>query len=101
LTTAKYNKSIHSVINKRTVYIVQVDPNKPQTEVQNKIIEAQNTLRTRENASRQIRIFEVLVKSSRRLGDTLTLLCEERAVEAHLGTTVLIKERVVHIDKIK
>jgi len=105
LATAKYNKSIHSVVDKRPVDIMQKHPNDPQTDVQNKIVRAQNTLRARENASRQCRTFEVgekvLVKSNRRLGNKLTPLCEEKAVEADLGTTVLIKGRVVHKDNIR
>lgn len=105
MATAKYNESIHSVVDKRPVDIVQEHPDDPQTEVRNRIIKAQNTLRTRENASRQHRVFEVgekvLVKSNRRLGNKLTPLCEERAVEADLGTTVLIKGRVVHKDNLK
>lgn len=84
---------------------MQEHPDDPQTEVRNRIIKAQNTLRTRENASRQHRVFEVgekvLVKSNRRLGNKLTPLYEERAVEADLGTTVLIKGRVVHKDNLQ
>jgi len=61
--------------------------------------------RNRENASRRNRVFQVgdkvLVKSNRRLGNKLTPLCEERTIEADLGTTVLIKGRVVHKDNLR
>jgi len=44
---------------------------------------------------------KVLVKSNRRIGNKLTPLCEERTIEADLGTTVLIKGSVVHKDNLK
>ncbi|KAH8265713.1 hypothetical protein KR038_010730 [Drosophila bunnanda] len=94
LATARYNKSIHSVIDKR-----------PADVVQDKIRIAQDKLRSRENASRQNRVFEVgekvLVKSNRRLGNKLSPLWEEKVVKADMGTTVLIKGRVVHKDNLR
>jgi len=105
LAVTKYNKSIHSVIGKRQTDVVQSPPDDPQTDVQDKIKSAQAALRTRENGSRQNRTFEVgekvLVKSIRRLGNNLTPLCEERNVGVDLGTTVLIKGRVVHKDNLR
>jgi len=44
---------------------------------------------TKKKASRQNRVFE------------FPPLCEERAVEADMGTTVLIKGRVVYKDNLK
>ncbi len=59
----------------------------------------------RSNAYRQNRVFEVgekvLVKSSKRLSDKITPLYTEEKVDADLGTTVLIKGRVVHKDNLK
>jgi len=105
LATARYNKSIHSVINKKPAEVMQADPDDPQSDVQEKIKNAQNVTRNRENASRRNRVFQVgdkvLVKSNRRLGNKLTPLCEERTIEADLGTTVLIKGRVVHKDNLR
>jgi serine/threonine-protein phosphatase PP1 catalytic subunit len=105
LATAQYNKSIHSVVNRRPADIVQTHPNESQEEIRNRILKAQTALRARENATRQNRSFDVgekvLVKSNRRLGNKLTPLCEERAVEADMGTTVLIKGRVVHKDNLR
>jgi len=104
LATAQYNKSIHSVVNRRPVDIVLAHPDEPQEEMYNKIEKAQTALRARENASRKNRVFEVgekvLIKTNRKLGNKLTPLCEERAVEADMGTTVLIKGRVVHKDNL-
>jgi len=72
--------------------VVQTQSNDPQYEVQGKIKHAQDKLRNRVNASRQNRVFKVcenvLVKSNRRL-------------EADMGTTVLIKGRVVHKDNLR
>jgi len=97
LATAQYNKSIHWVV-------IVAHPDEPQEEMYNNIQKAQTALRARENASRKNRVFEVgekvLVKTNRRLGNKLTPLCEERAVEADMGTTVFIKGRVVHKDNL-
>lgn len=105
LATARYNMSIHSVINKKPAEVMRADPDDPHTDVQEKIKNAQILTRKRENASRQNRVFQVgdkvLVKSNRRLGNKLTPLCEEKTIEADLGTTVLIKGRVVHKDNLK
>nr|XP_043066520.1 Down syndrome cell adhesion molecule-like protein Dscam2 [Drosophila bipectinata] len=100
LATTRYNKSIHSVINKRPVDVVQTQSNEPQYELRDK----KNTPRTRnrENAYRPNRVSEVaekvLVKSNRRLGKKISSLCEEKTVEADMGTIVLIKGKVVHKD---
>jgi len=105
LATARYNKSIHSVIDKRPADVIQTQSDQPQYEIQDKIKITQDKLRNRENAARQNRVFKVcekvLVKSNRRLGNKLSPLCEEKIVEADMGTTVLIKGRVVHKDNIK
>jgi len=105
LATTKYNKSIHSVIEKRPVDAIQECTDDTQERTADKIKSAQDALRSRENASRQNRVFEVgekvLVKTNRRLGNKLTPLCEEKAIQADLGTTVLIEGRVVHKDNLK
>ncbi|KMQ81338.1 pol protein [Lasius niger] len=102
LATTQYNKS---VINRRPADIVLTHPDEPQVEIHNRIQKAQTALRAKENASRQNRTFDVgekvLVKSNRRLGNKLTPLCEEKAVEADMGTTVLIEGRVVNKDHLK
>jgi len=102
LGTTKYNKSIHSVIDKRPADVVQSNTDDLQIEIQEKIKSAQNALRNRENAPRQNRVFEgnekVLVKSNR---NKITPLCEERTVEAGMATTVLIKGRIVHKNNLK
>jgi len=105
LATARYNKSIHSVIDKRPADVVMAQSSDPQYEIQDSIRQAQDKLRSRENSSRQNRVFKiddkVLVKSNRRLGNKLSPLCEEKTVEADMGTNVLIKGRVVHKDNLR
>jgi len=105
LATARYNKSIHSVIDKRPADVVMAQSSDPQYEIQDRIRRAQDKLRARENSSRQDRVFKVgdkvLVKSNRRLGNKLSPLCEEKTVEADMGTKVLIKGRVVHKDNLR
>jgi len=105
LATARYNKSIHSVIDKRPADVVMAQSSDPQYEIQDRIRQAQDKLRARENSSRQDRVFKVgdkvLVKSNRRLGNKLSPLCEEKTVEADMGTKVLIKGRVVHKDNLR
>lgn len=44
---------------------------------------------------------KVFVKNNRRLGNKMTPLYEEATVEADMGTTVLIKGRVVHKDNLR
>ncbi|KAH8339635.1 hypothetical protein KR074_002912 [Drosophila pseudoananassae] len=94
LATARYKKSIHSVIVKRPADVVQTQSNDPECDIQDKIKHAQDNPRNIDNASRQNRVFEVgekvLVKSNRRLGNKLSPLSEEKTVDADMGTTALI-----------
>jgi len=105
LATARYNKSIHSVVDKRPAEVDMAQSSDPQFEIQDRIRQAQDKLRARENSSRQQRVFKVgdkvLVKSNRRLGNKISPLCEEKTVEADMGTKVLIKGRVVHKDNLR
>jgi len=79
LAITRYNKSIHSVIDKRPVDAIQESTDDTQERIADKIKSAQDALRSRENASRQNRVFKVgekvLVKTNRRLGNKLTPLC--------------------------
>jgi len=97
LATIEYNKTIHSVINKRPVDALHVPPGEPQGEISAKLKSARDALRTKLNDQRQNRVFKVAekvqVKRNRRLGNKLTPL--------DLSTTVLIRGRVVHKDNLK
>jgi len=85
--------------------VVVTQSNDPQCDIEGRIRHAQDKLRSRENASRQNRRFnagdKVLVKSNRRLGNKLSPLCEEKTVEADMGTTVLIKGWMVHKENLR
>jgi len=78
------------VIDKRPADVVMAQTSDPQYENQDRIRQAQDKLIARENSSRQDRVFKVgdkvLVKSNRRLGNKLSPLCEEKTVEADMGT---------------
>ena len=105
LATIKYNRTIHSITNKRPIDIFQFSSSELREEIKEKISKAQQTVLNRNNASRQNRTFEVgesvLVKNNKRLGNKLTPLYSEETIEADLGTTVLIRGRVVHKDNIR
>jgi len=51
LATARYNKSIHSVIDNRPADVVMAQTSDPQYEIQDRIRQAQHKLRARENSS--------------------------------------------------
>lgn len=101
----EYNRSIHSVTQKRPIDALYDASKETQHKVTKRIEGAQQVQNARLNQDRQNRVFdvgeEVLVKSNRRLGNKLTPLCIEEKVEADLGTTVLIKGRVVHKDNLR
>lgn len=105
LATIEYNKTFHSVTGKAPINIVHSASSELKEEIQLKVKNAQELQLQRHNKERQNRVFQVgdkvLVKTNRRLGNKLTPLCVEETVEADMGTTVLIKGRVVHKDNLK
>ncbi|GBP98456.1 Retrovirus-related Pol polyprotein from transposon gypsy [Eumeta japonica] len=105
LATAKYNRTIHSTINRKPIDVVHSSTIEIRKEIKDKIIKAQRDQLDRHNPSRQSRTFNVgdrvLVKNNKRLGNKLTPLYTEERVEADLGTTVLIRGRVVHKDNLR
>lgn len=101
----EYNKSIHSVTGRKPIDTLHDNSQETQQKVRERIEKAQLVQNCRLNQDRQNRVFDVgervLVKTNRRLGNKLTPLCTEEKVEADLGTTVLIKGRVVHKDNLR
>jgi len=75
------------------------------TNIKARLVKAQQDNIERCNPTRQNRISEVgeqvFVKNNKRLGNKLTPLCTEQKMQADLGTSVLIKGRVVHKDNLK
>jgi ribonuclease HI len=104
-STIEYNKTIHSVTNKKPIEIIHYSAPDFEAGIKDKVNKAQETQMKRLNETRRNRIFQVgervLLKSNRRLGNKLTPLYEEEVIEADLGTTVLIRGRVVHKDNLR
>jgi len=103
--TIEYNKTLHSVTQEKPVEILHSGPDDRCLGIKDKLVKAQKNNIERCNPARQNRVFEVgdevFVKNNRRLGNKLTPLCTEQKVQADLGTSVLIKGRVVHKDNLK
>lgn len=103
--TIEYNNTIHSVTDKRPIDIIHSSSPELEIEIGNKIQKAQQLLTNRVNETRHNRQFQigdtVLEKTNRRLGNKLTPLYNEGKIDADLGTTVLIKGRVVHKDNLR
>ena len=101
----EYNTTVHSVTGKRPIDIIHSSSPELKTEVGNKVRKAQQFQMNRVNGTRHNRQFQVgdtvLVRANRRLGNKLTPLYKENTIEADLGTTVLIKGRVVHKDNLR
>jgi len=103
--TIEYNKSIHSVTGHRPLDVIHTASNELQQKIKDKITKAQQDQLTRLNPNRQNRVFEVgekvFLKNNKRLGNKLSPLCSEGIIQADLGTSVLIKGRVVHKDNLR
>lgn len=103
--TVEYNRSIHSVTNQKPLDVIHAASPEFRQNIQEKIQKAQQAVLDRCDANRQNRIFEVgekvFVKNNKRLGNKLTPLCTEEKIQADLGTSVLIRGRVVHKDNLK
>lgn len=84
----EYNKTVHSVTRERPIEIVHSA----------RLVKAQQDSIGRCNPTPGERVF---VKNNKRLGNKLTPVCTEQKVQADLGTSVLIKGRVVHKDNLK
>lgn len=91
--------------NKKPIDVIHTTTMEMRNEIISSIAKAQQAQLDRNNPSRQNRVFDVgervLVKTNRRLGNKLSPLYVEEKVQADLGTTVLIKGRVVHKDNLK
>jgi len=105
LATTKYNRTIHSVTNKTPIKIIHSRSAEFETEISTKIQQAQEKRLDQINKDRIYKSYQVgdkvFLNSNKRLGNKLSPLCSEEIIEADLGTTVLIKGRVVHKDNLK
>jgi len=104
-STIEYNRSLHSVTESRPIEVIHASSDEMKLAIKAKIDKAQQSNLDRVNPSRQNRVFEVgervHLRNNKRLGNKLTPLYSEERVEADLGTSVLIKGRVVHKDNIR
>jgi len=103
--TVEYNKTIHSVTRlppKEALHSVNAEQ---KLAIISNIEKAQQANLDRCNPTRQNRIFEVgekvYLKNNKRLGNKLTPLYTEERVQADMGTSVLIRGRVVHKDNLR
>jgi len=96
LVTIEYNKTIHSITNKRPIDVIHSST----IELNTEIIQLERLNKTRQDRNFQVG-DRVLVKSNKRLGNKVSILYSEEIIEADLGTTVLIKGRVVHKDNLR
>ena len=101
----EYNRTIHSVTGRTPLEVIHTTPLELRDFIRERLINAQTNLLSTHNRDRIDRQFKVgdkvFVKSNKRLGNKLSPLYEEGIVEADLGTTILIKGRVVHKDNLR
>jgi len=98
LATASYNRTIHSVTDKKPIDTfntnrIQERNQRNKQQLQNRSLEKFNKVRTEKDYQVGDKVF---LKSNKRFGNKLSPLCSEQTIEADMGTTVLIKEMVVH-----
>lgn len=105
LATIEYNKTIHTVTNKTPLSIFHSASVHHNYDVADHLKTAQQHVLEYHNKARYTKSYnvgdKVLVKSNRRLGNKLTPLYSEQIIEKDLGTTVLIRGRVVHKDNLR
>lgn len=103
--TIAYNRTIHSITSQKPIDMIHSCALDFREAIKKKIKKAQEELLDRHNRTRQDKSFQVgdkvVVKTNRKLGNKLTPLGVDATIEADLGTTVLIKGRVVHKDNLK
>lgn len=103
LATMEYNKTTHFVTKEKPVDVLITPTLWPTIKL--KLAKAQGDILQRTSRTRRNRIFnvgdQVMVRICRRRGNKLSIRYEARKIQADLGTTVLIRGRMVHKDNIK
>lgn len=104
-STIEYNRTIHSVTNEKPIDIIHSAPSEFKENIKERICNAQGRQLHYFNKNRHDKVYnvgdKVFVKNNRRLGNKMTPLYEEAIIEADMGTTVLIRGRVVHKDNLR
>lgn len=102
LANIEYNNTIHSVTGEKPIDILHTHAMRKNTKA--RLIKAQGNLLRRYNRGRSRRSFNVgdivYVRISRRRGNKLSIKRLRRKIQADLGTTVLIRGKIVHKDNI-
>lgn len=105
ITVIEYNRTIHSVTGEKPTDIHFSTCSSTFQNIREKLIKAQEKQLTRFNKKRQDKPFilgeKVLVKTNRRIGNKLSPRYVTRRVQADLGSTVLIRGKIVHKDNIR
>ena len=101
--TVEYNKTVHSATGKTPLEIIHSVPSEIKEVIKQKLLDAQ-TFATH-NKNKVCKSYnvgdKVFVKRNKRLGNKLSPIYEEEKIQADMGTTVLIKGRVVHKDNLR
>lgn len=105
IATAKYNRSIHSVTNKKPIEIFSSLSPEERLEIRKRLEKAQQQELRFHNKKRTHRHFEagdkVFVKTNKRIGNKFRKLYLEKVVEEDLGNVLIIDGREVHKDNIR
>lgn len=105
LATIEYNKTIHSVTQEKPIDALFTPL--LQGKIKSHLIKAQETILNRYNSSsrsknRKFNLGDrVFVKTCRRRGNKLSIRFIQRRIQADLGSTVLIRGKIVHKDNIR
>lgn len=103
LATIEYNNTVHSVTGEKPK-CVMFHPEMAST-TRKRLVQAEAKALERVNKGRQHRIYNVgdwvFVRIGKRRGTKLTVRYRRGKVEADLGSTVLIRGRIVHKDNLR
>lgn len=104
LATIEYNNTIHSVTRLKPVDAVRVS-DMSRDQIKSRLITAQDkqlALFNRNRCNRSYNVGDIVfVKSNRRLGNKISPRYVKRRVQADLGSTLLIRGKIVHKDNIR
>lgn len=105
LATLEYNKTIHSVTLEKPEDAFHSSDVALRDSIKTRLFNAQNRQLAFFNKKRHERKFNVgdvvWVKQNRRLGNKLSRRYVKRKIEADLGSTVVIKGKIVHKDNLR
>lgn len=105
ISTIEYNNTIHSVTRETPASVIHSSDENQHRKIRCLLDNAQNKQLYRFNRNRSNKIFDVgdwvRVKTNRRIGNKLSPRFVKRRIQADLGTTVLIRGKIVHKDNLR